>query len=144
MFMYWDQKATTKWKNAQGTQGICAVSNNYCSQSFLALCKDCYIYLDKSNSIFNKQPVHVPRRNRKRRRKTKLWFVLELMHEKQTYPSMYHSTEAWFVRHMLYPEPSKTFIFWFVFARQTAFFRHFRVTKFRKPFKRIMKPLHLL
>ena len=50
------------------------------------------------------QPVNVPLRNRKRRWKPKLLFVLELMHDKRTVPSTYHSTEAWFVHHRLYPE----------------------------------------
>ena len=52
------------------------------------------------HSVAKLQPVHVPRK----RRKPKLWFVLELMHDERTDPSMYPSTEAWFVRHRLYPE----------------------------------------
>ena len=38
------------------------------------------------------------------------------MHDERTDPSMYHSTEAWFVRHRLYPERTKTFVFGFVFV----------------------------
>ena len=45
-----------------------------------------------NNCIKELKPVHVPRR--KRRRKPKLWFVLELMHDERTDPSMYHSTEG--------------------------------------------------
>ena len=45
-----------------------------------------------------------------------LWFVLELVHDERTDPSMYHSTEAWFVRHRLSPERTKTFVFGFVFV----------------------------
>ena len=37
------------------------------------------------------------------------------LYDEQTDPSMYHSTEAWFVRHRLYPEQTKTFVFGFVF-----------------------------
>ena len=47
----------------------------------------------------------MPGRRRKRRRTPKLWFVLELVHDERTDPSMYHSTEAWFVRDRLCPEP---------------------------------------
>ena len=36
----------------------------------------------------------MPRRRRKRRRTPKLWFVLELVHDERTDPSMYHSTEG--------------------------------------------------
>ena len=39
---------------------------------------------------------------------------LEVMRDKRTNPLMYHSTEAWFVRHRLYPEQTKTFVFGFV------------------------------
>ena len=48
--------------------------------------------------------------------KPKLWFVLELRRDEQTDPSMSLSTEAWFVRHRLYPEGTKTFVFGFVFV----------------------------
>ena len=58
----------------------------------------------------------MPRRKRRRRRKPKLSFVLEVMHDERTDPSIYHSTEAWFVRHRLYPERTKTFVFGFVFV----------------------------
>ena len=36
------------------------------------------------------------------------------MHDERTDPSMYYSTEPWFVRHRLYPERTKTFVFGFV------------------------------
>ena len=38
------------------------------------------------------------------------------MHDEQTDPSMYQSTEAWFVRHRLCPERMKTFVLEFVFV----------------------------
>ena len=38
------------------------------------------------------------------------------MHDERTDPSMYYSTEPWFVRHRLYPERTKTFVFGFVFV----------------------------
>ena len=55
-------------------------------------------------------------RKRKRLRKPKFSFVLEVKHDERTDPWMYHSTEAWFVRHRLYPERTKTFVFGFVFV----------------------------
>ena len=38
------------------------------------------------------------------------------MNDQPTDPLMYHSTEAWFVRHMVYPEQTKPFVFRFVFV----------------------------
>ena len=42
------------------------------------------------------------------------------MHDERTDPSMYHSTEAWFVSHRVYPERTKTFVFGIVFAFDLA------------------------
>ena len=47
-------------------------------------------------------------------RKPKLWFVLELMHDERTDPSMHHSTEG--LVHRLNSEQTKTFVFRFVFV----------------------------
>ena len=38
------------------------------------------------------------------------------MHDERTDPSMYYTTEPWFVRHGLYPERTKNFVFGFVFV----------------------------
>ena len=55
--------------------------------------KKFWLILVKGSSISTGM-VHVPRRRRKRRQTPKLWFVLELVHDERTDPSMYHSTEG--------------------------------------------------
>ena len=52
------------------------------------------------------------------RNEPKLLFVLEVMHDERTDPLIYYyySTKAWFVRHRLYPERTKTFVFGFDFV----------------------------
>ena len=49
----------------------------------------------------------IPRRRRKQRRKPKLWFVLELMHDEQTNPTMYGSTGP-FVRGFIQNERKRS------------------------------------